>query len=259
MTDVRSLTFDDNEVRMVIIDGEPWWVLKDVCAALDIENPTNVANRLDADEKDIIKTTSDVVLEIPRRGLIIINESGLYNVILRSDKTKTKAFKRWITHDVLPSIRKHGIYATDDLLSDPDLLITALQRLKAEREKSAALKDTVDFQSQQISEMTAKSSYYDLILSTADAFSATAIAKDFGKSAMWLNNLLHEYGVQYKQEKLWVLYQKYADKGYTCTKTHNYPGNDGKIHSKLHTYWTQKGKQFIFDLLQSHGYLPVSK
>jgi len=120
---------------------------------------------------------------------------------------------------------------------------------------SRQAKDTVDAQNQRITEMTAKSSYFDLVLSTTDAVSATAIAKDFGKSAQWLNDLLHDYRVQYRQEGLWVLYQKYADKGYTCTKTTTFTGNDGTIHSKLHTYWTQKGRQFICDLLQSHGYL----
>jgi len=215
MTDMRAFTYENSEVRTIMIDGAPWWVLKDVCLALDIGNPSKVAERLDEDEKDIFKTNSDLVLNIPSRGLIIINESGLYSVILRSDKTKAKAFRHWITHKVLPSIRKHGLYAADDLLSDPDLLIAALQRLKAEKEKSAALQGAVDGQNQQIAEMTAKSSYFDLVLNTADAVSVTAIAKDFGKSAQWLNGLLHDCGIQYRQEDLWVLYQKYAGNGYT--------------------------------------------
>lgn len=121
----------------------------------------------------------------------------------------------------------------------------------------AQLKNTVAVQSQQITELQPKASYYDVVLNSKDLLSIGKIAKDFGKSAVWLNKWLHEQGVQYKQGEIWLLYQKYAEQGYTSTKTQTYNGNDGAVHTKVHTYWTQKGRLFIYDLLKAHGVLPL--
>ena len=115
---------------------------------------------------------------------------------------------------------------------------------------------TVSVQAQQISELQPKASYYDVVLNCKDLLSIGKIAKDFGKSAVWLNRWLHEKGVQYKQGDIWLLYQKYAEQGYTSTKTQTFPGDDGETHSKVHTYWTQKGRLFIYDLLKADGVLP---
>lgn len=112
-------------------------------------------------------------------------------------------------------------------------------------------------QKQLIAEYSPKVSYYDVVLQTKDALSASEIAKDYGKSAKWLNNLLHDKGVQYKQSGIWLLYQKYAEQRYTRSKTHTYSGDDGQQHSRLHTYWTQKGRLFIYDLLKKDGVIPL--
>lgn len=183
----------------------------------------------------------------------VVNEPGLYTLVLGSRKKETKNFKRWITHNVIPSIRKHGVYAVDEVLANPDVLIGALQALKKEREEKAALRQTVAIQSQQIMEMQPKVSYYDLILQNKSTMPITQIAKDYGMSAKHLNRLLHEYGVQYKQGDVWLLYQKYAAQGYTQSRTY---AVDADI-SKLHTYWTQKGRLFLYDLLKIHGVLPL--
>lgn len=114
-----------------------------------------------------------------------------------------------------------------------------------------AVKDQV------IQELQPKATYYDLVLNCKDLLSTTKIAKDYGKSAVWLNTLLHELGVQFKQSDIWLLYQKHADKGYTSTKTHTYNKDDGTHGAKVHTYWTQKGRLFIYSLLKSNGYLPL--
>lgn len=105
-------------------------------------------------------------------------------------------------------------------------------------------------QKQIIAEYSPKASYYDVVLQTTDILSATQISKDYGKSAKWLNEILHELGVQYKQAGVWLLYQKFAEMGYTKSKTHTYSSDDGEQHSKIHTYWTQKGRLFIYDLLK---------
>ena len=123
--------------------------------------------------------------------------------------------------------------------------------------KMMLLRDENAQQKQIIAELNPKASYYDVVLQTKDAISASQIAKDYGKSAMWLNDLLHTLSVQFKQGGVWLLYDKYADKGYTRSKTHTYSGDDGMQHSKLHTYWTQKGRLFIYELLKSHGILPL--
>lgn len=138
MNDLQIFNYNGKEIRTVEKNGDLWWVLKDVCEVLELSNPTMIAGRLDEDEKDIFKTKSDLALDIPNRGVSIINESGLYNVILRSDKPEAKKFKRWVTHEVLPSIRKHGAYMNEQTLeqalTSPDFLIRLAQELKSEKE-----------------------------------------------------------------------------------------------------------------------------
>lgn len=111
--------------------------------------------------------------------------------------------------------------------------------------------------SQQIAELEPKASYYDVVLNCKDLLSISVIAKDYGWSAIRLNEYLHKKGVQFKQGKTWLLYQKYAVEGYTSTKTHEHLGNDGRNHTNVHTYWTQKGRLFIYDLLKSDGIVPL--
>lgn len=124
-----------------------------------------------------------------------------------------------------------------------------------ERIEKLALDNKV--KDQQILELQPKASYYDLILQCKDLLSMTVIAKDYGKSAEWMNKKLHELGVQFKQSGVWLLYQKYADKGYTQTKTQNYPKTDGTQGVKIHMYWSQKGRLFLYNLLKNNGIMPV--
>ena len=133
----------------------------------------------------------------------------------------------------------------------------ANQQLALLRHQNMELTDTIAVQNQQILEMKPKVSYYDVVLNCKDLISTSAIAKDYGKSAIWMNRYLHEKGVQFKQGDIWLLYQKYAQKGYTSTKTHSYPGTDGETHTKVHTYWTQKGRLFIYELMKSNGMMPL--
>jgi phage antirepressor YoqD-like protein len=212
-----------------------------------------IARRLDDDEKAKINPKLNLGLlsrSNNNEPIIIVNESGLYSVIFFSRKPEAKQFKRKVTHEVLPSIRKHGMYATDELLNNPDLLIEALQRLKLERaEKEKAQKE--------LEIAKPKVSYYDTILNSKSLLPISVIAKDYGKSAQWLNNFLHKQGIQYRQGKTWLPYQKYSEKGYTQSKTHSHQDSDGETRSSTHTYWTQKGRVFIYELLKEHGHLPV--
>ena len=247
---------DFGDVRTVIRDGEPWFIATDVCRALDVDS--TATRRLDEDEISALRLTQTSSNGVSQeREVNIVNEPGLYSLVLGSRKPEAKAFKRWITHDVIPAIRRHGMYALDEILENPDIAIAALQQLKDERAKRKQLESTVAVQSQQIAELTPKASYYDIVLNCKDLMSISKIAKDYGKSAIWLNDKLAELKVQYKQGGVWLLYRRYAEKGYTSTKTHTYPANDGSIHSKMLTMWTQKGRLFIYELLKAHGILPL--
>lgn len=245
---------DFGKVRTMEIGGEPYFVGKDVAEILGYSNPQKaIREHVDDDDKGV----NEMVTPGGAQQLVCINESGLYSLILSSKLPKAKEFKRWVTSEVLPSIRKHGLYATEELISNPDIAIAAFQALKEEREKNRKLTDTIAVQNQQLAELQPKASYYDLVLNCKDLLSITEIAKDYGKSAKWLNNYLHENKVQYKQGNTWLLYQNHAEKGYTNTKTQTFNGNDGNVHTKVHTYWTQKGRLFIYDLLKSKGIVPI--
>lgn len=241
-------------VRTLTINDEPYFVGKDVAEILGYTNPSKaLADHVDEDDK----LNNESLSSLGQRGGWIINESGLYSLILSSKMPNAKKFKRWVTSEVLPAIRRHGIYAIDEVLNNPDMLIAALTELKAEREKTKLLTETVAVQKQQISEMKPKASYYDVVLNCKDLVAISVIAKDYGWSANRMNQYLHKKGVQYKQGNIWLLYQKYAEMGYTHTKTHNYAGSNGTLHTKPHTYWTQAGRLFVYGLLKADGILPT--
>lgn len=252
MENLTTFTNDSfGEVRTILKGNDPWFVAADVCRALELDR--TATRRLDDDEKDVHSThTLGGDQEIN-----IINEPGLYSLVLGSRKPEARAFKRWITHEVVPAIRRHGMYATNELLDNPDLLIEAATRIKIQREKIAALETTVAVQSQQLAEAAPKVSYYDLILNCKDLISISKIAKDYGMSAVKMNETLRELGIQFRQGNVWLLYQKYAAQGYTSTKTHEYIGSDGTNHARTATYWTQKGRVWLYDKLKENGILPV--
>ena len=242
------------EIRTVEIGGEPWFVGRDVATVLGYSNPRKaIGDHVDDEDKGVTKCDTLG----GSQDLTIINESGLYSLILSSKLPTAKAFKRWVTSEVLPAIRKHGLYAIDDILENPDIAIQALTKLKEERAARKALELDNQVKSQQIAELQPKATYYDLILQCKDLLSVTGIAKDYGMSAKGLNAMLHELGVQYNQSGVWFLYAKYQHEGYTQTKTQNYNRPDGTQGSKVHTYWTQKGRLFIYNLLKSEGILPT--
>ena len=243
-------------VRTADINGVPYFVGKDVAEILGYSNTRKaLLDHVDEEDKTDGVTIRDSIGR--EQAPVLINESGLYSLILSSKMPNARRFKRWVTSEVLTTIRKHGMYATDELIANPDLAIAAFTALKEEREKNRLLEQTTAVQKQQIAEMKPKASYYDVVLNCKDLISTSTVAKDYGKSAIWMNRYLHEKGVQFKQGDIWLLYQKYAEKGYTNTKTHSYSANDGTIHTKPHTYWTQKGRLFVYELLKADGILPT--
>jgi prophage antirepressor-like protein len=242
-------------VRVLEINQEPWFIGKDVAEVLGYVKPLNaLATHIDEDDS-LKRGLTDSMGRI--QETILINESGLYSLILSSKLENAKRFKRWVTAEVLPAIRKHGLYAIDDILNNPDIAIAALTKLKEEREARKALETENKIQAQQIAELQPKATYYDLILQSKDLLSVTQISKDYGMSATKMNRILHELGVQFNQSGVWFLYAKYQTGGYTQTKTHNYAKPDGTQGTAVHMYWTQKGRLFLYSLLKNNGILPL--
>lgn len=274
MNELQQFNFDGSTVRTVTINEEPYFVGKDICEAFGDSNYRRSLSRLEDEEKGV----SQINTLGGKQNMTVVNESGLYSLLFQMQPQKAKGvsqndplieeriqklkrFKRWVTSEVLPAIRKHGAYATaptiDKILDDPDYGIQLLQKLKEEREQRKHLETMNAVQAQQIEELQPKASYYDVVLNCKDLLSISKIAKDYGWSAIKMNSYLHERGVQFKQGDIWLLYQRYADKGYTNTKTHPYIGSDGETHTRVHTHWTQKGRLFIYDLLKADGVLPI--
>lgn len=133
----------------------------------------------------------------------------------------------------------------------------ANQRLELATHHNTSLIATAAEQAQQIEEMKPKARYYDIVLNSAGVMPISTIAKDYGKSAIWLNKWLHEHGVQFKQGDMWLLYQKYADRGYVQSKTYTVDNGNGNTIAKPRTCWTMKGRLFIYEILKEHGILPL--
>lgn len=251
MNEIRVFEHEKfGKVRAVVIDGEPWFVAKDVAVILGYNNPRDaVRNHVYDDDKGVEK------IDTPggKQKFTIVNESGIYSLIFGSRKTDAKEFKHWVTSEILPSVRKYGFYATDDVLeqflNDPDMAIGVFSKLKEEREKVRRL----ECENKELSE---KCSYLDLITRSPDAVPITVIAKDYDMSACEMNQTLHHLGVQYKMKcGTWVLYQEHVGNGYTRSKT--FVCDEKSFSSSVHTYWTQKGRKFIYEILRENGILPL--
>lgn len=242
------------KIRTVEINNEPYFVGKDVAEILGYSDVSK-AIKMHVDDDD--KLTRQFVVSGQNRNMYVINESGLYSLILSSKLPTAKKFKRWVTSEVLPSIRKHGMYATDELIANPDIAIAAFQALKEEREQRQLLQFECNKQKQIIGELKPKADYTDIILQSKSLISVTQISKDYGMSGTAMNELLHRYGVQYKQGRQWLLYSKYHNNGFTHSETVTITRSDGRTDTVLNTKWTQKGRLFIYNLLKSHDILPV--
>lgn len=221
------------EVRVAGTSEEPLFCLADVCKVLELGNPSQVKTRLCG---EVI--TNEVIPDSLGRQqeMIFINEDGLYDVILDSRKPQAKTFRKWVTSEILPSIRKHGIYATDNvidqILNNPDFGIELLTKLKEER--SARIEAE-----KQVAVLTHVNKTY----------TCTEVAKELGlKSAIELNNRLKELGVQYKVNQTWVPYTKYATLGWFDIKQEVADNGHIIYHRKI----TGIGRQGIINLINSY-------
>ena len=245
-------------VRTLEINNEPYFLGKDVAEILGYTNtPKAIKDHVDNEDK----LTERIVMSGQNREVIFINESGVYSLIFGSKLPTAKKFKHWVTSEILPAIRKHGAYMTENTLeqalASPDFLIKLATELKSEKEKRVALETQVAVNNQIINELKPKADYTDTILQNKGLVTVNQIAKDYGMSAKELNKKLNALGVQYKQSGQWLLYAKYQDKGYTHSKTFNFRHSDGRPDIKMATEWTQKGRLFIYELLKGIGIVPI--
>ena len=222
-------------IRVAGTSEEPLFCLADVCKALDLQNPSQVKARLDEDDVQLI----DLQALNPNEVIIgnsianFVTESGLYDVLMRSESGKAKPFRRWVTKEVLPSIRKDGMYATEDtidkILNDPDYGIRLLTKLKEER----------------VARIEAEKKNA-ILMHVNKTYTATEIAKELNmKSAQQLNAKLEELGIQYKVNNTWVLYSQYSNLGYEEIKQEVL--DSGKV--VYHRKFTQMGRDFIVNLI----------
>lgn len=240
MSTPQIFNFEKNEVRTFLVNDEPYFVGKDVASVLGYSNtPKAIRDHVDEEDK-----TQNESFTVNGTALMLINESGLYSLILKSKMPNARKFKRWVTSEVLPTIRKTGSYT-----NVPQSFAQAL-RLAADLEEKNQLLE------QQIAEYEPKISYLDMILSSTDTVATSQIAADYGMSAIALNKLLNELGVQHKVSGQWILYRKHMNQGYTKSHTSEIPKADGGVKVVMNTKWTQKGRVFIYNLLTAEDYYP---
>lgn len=231
---------------------EPLFLAKDVAEWIEHSSITMMLKSIDEEEKIKIRPKQSLGLITNNNEYWFLTEDGLYEVLMQSRKPIAKSFKKKVK-EILKDVRKHGMYATDDvintMLDDPDTMITLLTNYKEEKTRRLIAE-------QQVQELQPKATYYDLILDSSDTMTATQIAKDYGMSAQEFNTLLSNLGIQYKQSGQWLLYKDYQSNGYTQSKSFKYPKNDGTVGVNLSTKWTQKGRLFLYEFLKDNGVLP---
>ncbi|HAZ0740849.1 TPA: phage antirepressor, partial [Enterococcus faecium] len=246
MNTPQIFNFEQNEVRTILVNDEPYFVGKDVADVLGYSNPQKAIR----DHVDLEDKTQNDSFTVNGTAVVLINESGLYSLILKSKLPSAKKFKRWVTSEVLPAIRKHGGYLTpekvEEALLNPDTIIQLATQLKEERTGRLIAE-------QKIAEYEPKISYLDSILSSTDSVTISQIAADYGMSPQQMNKLLHKLGIQKKVGNQWLLCKKHMNQGYTKSHTTEIPKADGGTKIVMNTKWTQKGRLFIYELLKKEG------
>lgn len=237
------------DLEILTIEGKQWFPATEVAMTLGYSNPRDAISR-HVKRRGVVN--HDVIDSLGRKqNKKFIDEGNLYRLISRSKLPQAEQFEEWVFDEVLPAIRKHGIYATDNVieqtLKDPDYIITVLTEYKKEKERNLLLQ-------QEIGELKPKADYVDEILKSTGTLATTQIAADYGISAQKLNKLLHEARLQRKVNKQWVLYSEHMGKSYTESDTIAIVRSDGREDTVLQTRWTQKGRLKIHEIMTEFGY-----
>lgn len=248
------------EIRTAGTAENPIFCLVDVCKVLDLD-PSQVARRLDSSV--FTKHPADTGFGI--KEINFVNEDGLYDVILDSRKAEAKAFRKWVTSEVLPTIRKSGSYSTA-VAALPDFTNPAeaarawaeqyeLKQIEAKRADEAEAQ--VLMLTNEIEKMEPKVSYYDTILASKKTVTTTQVAQDYGLSAKRFNKILEELRIQRKVNGQWILYAPYLRQGYVHSKPFDITRSDGRADVVMNTEWTQKGRLFLYERLKMEEILPL--
>lgn len=249
---VLDFQFEGHDVRAIAIDGEPWFVGKDVAEALGYSNTRKaIRDHLDDDEK------MEERIVTPSRGkqkMTLINESGLYALILSSKLESAKKFKKWVTSEVLPSIRKNGgyIYGQENMSEDELLsraLILANSRILSLESKNEQLEE----EKQDVTFLS------ELFVGSKDRWLTTEIANYYGMSAVKFNKLLFMIGLQDKVDGVWEVNEEYKKDGlkFMITTSKNMYENKKIVSVAKFNAWTKDGVKLIYNELKEHGVLPV--
>ena len=217
--------------------GEPWFCAKDVCDALGYDQ-THKAVKRHVEEGDGTKRPTPTTSGIQQ--MLFINESGVYSLILGSKLESARRFKHWVTSEVLPSIRKQGGYMVvrpDE--SDEAIMARALEIAHA----------TLMRRDEEIARLKPKADYADQVLDSVSCLTTTQVAKGMGMTAMELNRILCQKGIQYGQSGQYLLYAPYARKGLAQNRTRTFLDLFGTVHTTSQLVWTEKGREFIHKLL----------
>ena len=236
------------QIRTCMVDGETYFVGKDVAEALGYTNPQKaIRDHIDAEDK----LGERIVQSGQAREIIVINESGLYSLILSSKLESAKRFKRWVTSEVLPAIRKNGRYELEKQNSQLCKQNGQLSKQNRVLESRNSLLEEITAQQKPLTD------YARIILSSTQTVTVTQIAQDYGYGPVRFNELLFRLHIQHKVGGQWILYIPYLNKGYVQSFSSYFVKPDGEIQVKLHTRWTQSGRLFLYEELKRAGILPL--
>ena len=243
---MKNLVFRSKEfgqIRTCTVKGETYFVGKDVASALGYKKPENaIATHID--EEDKTSTLIQGSGSNYKSQVIVINESGLYSLILSSKLDSARRFKRWVTSEVLPAIRKNGRYELESKAKELQLQNRVL-------ESKNILLEEITAQQKPLTD------YARIILSSTQTVTITQIAQDYGMGPVRMNQLLFKLHIQHKVGGQWILYIPYLNKGYVQSFSSYFVNLDGEVQVKVHTRWTQQGRLFLYQELKSAGYLPM--
>lgn len=256
MDDIQTFKNEEfGEVRTLVVNSEPWFVGSNVATILGYTNPQKaIRDHVDDDDK----LTERIVLSGQNREVVIINESGMYSLILSSKLPTAKKFKHWVTSEVLPAIRKTGGYMVSKQDDTPELIMAralkvAEDTINRHKQQLEQANERIALQDTQLKQQAPKVKYVDNVLQSVNTYTTTQMSKELGlREAKQLYNNLKEHGYMFKQSGQWLLTAKYSEKGYTKSRTYQFTRNDGSIGTSSTTVWTEKGRHWLHELLDNN-------
>jgi anti-repressor protein len=239
--------YEGSVVRTIIKDnGDILFISKDICDVLKIKNSRQAISRLEEDEKGVI------INDTPsgKQEMSYVTENGLYSLVMSTrTNDNTRKFKRWVTHEVLPTLRKTGSYSVSQPDDDTMIMAKALQiasrTIEAKNAELEVKEIQIDLMKDELKKQAPIKKYYEEVLQSESTYATTSIASELGMSAWKLNQVLKDKRIQRRVDGHWVLLGQYTGLGLTKTRTHYYTDSQGRQQTSMLTVWTEKGRLFI--------------